>query len=240
MLEGGGKARQPFRAGEGVAAQRLDRALRLLQPIPRQAARAFDRDEGSRIAADDGDHPLWLLAAHTGMRRGELLGLCWADVDLDGGVLSVRRSLVESGGVRGIQEPKTASGRRTIALDAPSIAALRVHRARQIEQRLKTGPHWQDHDAVFTSAIGTPLQPSHTDRRFHALVARAGVPRIPFHGLRHTHATLLMKHGVNPKVVSERMGHAGIAITLQTYSHVLPQMQQEAAEIFAAAVSAAR
>jgi integrase len=81
-----------------------------------------------------------------------------------------------------------------------------------------------------------PLHPSNVNRRFVALIIRAGVPRIPFHGMRHTHATMLMKHGVNPKVVSERLGHATIAITLSTYSHVLPQMQEQAAAIFAAAV----
>jgi integrase len=166
-----------------------------------------------------------------------LLGLRWGDVDLDQAVLHVRRSLVQSGGVMGFQEPKTSSGRRTIALDAPCVAALREHRARQAEQRLRMGPLWQDRDQVFATELGTPLQPSNVDRRFRALLTRASVPRIPFHGLRHTHATLLMKHGVHPKVASERLGHANITLTLSTYSHVLPQMQEEAAAIFAAALA---
>jgi integrase len=189
------------------------------------------------VACEDRLRALWVLALHTGLRRGELLGLRWSDVDLDQAVLHVRRSLVQSGGVLGFQEPKTSSGRRTIALDTPCVVALREHRARQAEQRLRMGSLWQDHDQAFATELGTPLEPSNVDRRFRALVTRAGVPRIPFHGLRHTHATLLMKAGVNPKVASERLGHANITLTLSTYSHVLPQMQQEAAAIFAAAVA---
>jgi integrase len=189
------------------------------------------------VTREDHLRALWVLALHTGLRRGELLGLRWGDVDLDRAVLHVRRSLVQSGGVMGFQEPKTSSGRRTIALDAPCVVALREHRARQAEQRLRMGSLWQDHDQVFATELGTPLEPSNVDWRFRALLARAGVPRIPFHGLRHTHATLLMKHGVHPKVASERLGHANITLTLSTYSHVLPQMQEEAAAIFAAALA---
>jgi integrase len=199
----------------------------------------WDVDDVQRfldVACEDHLCVLWVLALHTGLRRGELLGLRWGDVDLDRAVLQVRRSLVQSGGVMGFQEPKTSSGRRTIALDAPCVVGLREHRARQAEQRLRMGPLWQDHDQVFATELGTPLQPSNVDRRFRALLTKAGVPRIPFHGLRHTHATLLMKHGVHPKVASERLGHANITLTLSTYSHVLPQMQEEAAAIFAAAV----
>ena len=105
-----------------------------------------------------------------------------------------------------------------------------------MEQRLTMGPLWQGQDLVFATKVGTPLHPSNINRRFVALMRRAGVPRIPFHGMRHTHATILMLKGVHPKIASERLGHATIAITLSTYSHVLPQMQEQAAAIFAAAV----
>jgi len=165
-----------------------------------------------------------------------LLGLRWQDVDLDRGVAHVVQALPT---VRqGVQfsQPKTASGRRTIALDATCIAALREHKARQNERRLAIGVLWHDYDLVIASAIGTPLNHTNVYHRFIKLVAIAGVPRIPFHGLRHTHATLLMAAGVHPKVVSERLGHADISLTLSTYSHVLPQMQQEAAAIFDAAM----
>ncbi len=195
-----------------------------------QMQRFLDAAEGDKYS------PLWLLALHTGLRRGEILGLRWQDVDLDRATAQIRQSAVQVGGNVHIQEPKTKSGRRTIALDDKCVAALREHRARQIEQRLAAGPLWQDHDLVFTSEVGTPVDPANLYHRFVALTAKAGVPRIPFHGLRHTHATILMVSGVHPKVVSERLGHADIGITLSIYSHVLPQMQQEAANTFADAV----
>lgn len=185
-----------------------------------------------RAARRDRYSTLWILALRTGMRRGELLGLRWQDVDLDQAVLHVRQSLVQSGGVMGFQEPKTSGGRRSVTLDDASVAALREHRARQLEERLKAGALWQGegHDLVFTTERGTPPQPSNINRRFTALIARAGAPRIPFHGMRHSHATMLLTRGVHPKVVAERLGHAGIAITLQTYSHVVPGLQRQAAD----------
>lgn len=189
------------------------------------------------VAAPDGYSPLWLIALHTGMRRGELLGLRWRDVDLSRGVLRVQQILSTVKEGERFTPPKTSSGRRTIALDGPSIAVLKDHRIHQKERKLALGEVWQDYDLVFTSEIGTPLDHGNVYHRFVALVQKAGVPRISFHGLRHTHATLLMKHGVHPKVASERLGHADITLTLQTYSHVLPQMQQEAADIFAEAVA---
>jgi integrase len=189
------------------------------------------------VARQDRYDTLWVLALHTGMRRGELLGLRWQDVDLEGAVLHVRQGLVQSGGVEGIQEPKTPSGRRAIALDALTVATLREQRSRQIEHCLALGTLWHDHDLVFTTESGAPLQPSNINRHFRALVSSAGVPRIPLKGLRHTHATLLILAGVPPKVVSERLGHVDITLTLQTYSHVLPQMQQHAAEICAAVIA---
>lgn len=206
---------------------------------PRPPVKSWDAADLRRfmaVAQEDGYSPLWLLAVHTGMRQGELLGLRWQDVDLDRGVAHVVQALPT---VRqGVQfsQPKTASGRRTIALDATCIAALREHKARQNERRLAIGVLWHDYDLVIASAIGTPLNHTNVYHRFIKLVAIAGVPRIPFHGLRHTHATLLMAAGVHPKVVSERLGHADISLTLSTYSHVLPQMQQEAAAIFYAAM----
>lgn len=176
-----------------------------------------------------GDHrygPVWLTALHTGMRRGELLGLRWQDVDLDANVLHVRQALSvvasDDGPKLTFGEPKTHSGRRTIALDATCIAVLREHRAHQIERRLALGPHWREGDLVFTNEFGGPVDPMNLYHRFVALAAKAGVPRIPLHGLRHTHATLLMKHGVNPKVVAERLGHADITLTLSTYIQSRP------------------
>jgi integrase len=222
----------------GLVARNVTEAV-----APPKAARphvkAWDADDLRcflAVATSDGYSPLWLLAAHTGMRQGEILGLRWQDVNLERGVLRIVQAVPT---VRtGVQfaAPKSGSG-RTIALDAPCVAALREHRVRQNERRLAAGAHWQDFDLVIASEVGTPLNHSNVYHRFVTLAARAGVPRIPYHGLRHTHATILMANGVHPKVVSECLGHADITITLSTYSHVLPQMQQQAAEIFAAAVS---
>lgn len=189
------------------------------------------------VAADDGYSPLWLIALFTGMRRGELLALRWSDVDLTAGVVHVCQSASTVKRGDRFTPPKTASGRRTIDLEAPCVQALREHRARQNERRLALGDMWQDFDLVFASEIGTVIDGNNVYHRFVRLVGKAGVPRIPFHGLRHTHATLMMKKLVHPKVVSALLGHSDITLTLQTYSHVLPQMRKEAAGIFAAAIA---
>jgi integrase len=192
-------------------------------------------------AEDDVYSPLWLIALTTGMRQGELMGLRWQDVDLANGVIHVRHTLVTVDKKRTLHEPKTKSGRRTITLPASAIVALREHRTRQIEYRLLLGSRWQDHDAVFASATGGWLDASNITRNFRIIMENEEqqrqaerpndkpLPRIRFHDLRHTHATLLLQQGENVKVVSERLGHASIAITLDTYAHVLPSMQQQAA-----------
>ena len=163
------------------------------------------------VAVDDHRYnPVWLMALHTGMRKGELLGLRWQDVDLDARVVRVRQALsavkTDEGYTLTFGEPKTRSGRRTIALDAVCIAALREHRTRQRERRVARGPQWREGDLVFTNEIGGPIDPMNLYHRFIALIAKAGVPRIPFHGLRHTHATLLMKPASTPR--SSRSGWA--------------------------------
>jgi integrase len=207
---------------------------------PRPPIKSWDVADVRRFleaAATDEYSPIWLIALHTGMRRGELLGLRWQDVDLAHGVLRVCQSATTVKSGDRFTPPKTASGRRTIALDTSCVVALREHRVRQNARRLALGAAWQDYDLVFASEIGTPLNHANVYHRFVKLSQRAGVSRIPFHDLRHTHATLLMKHGVHPKVASERLGHADITLTQQTYSHVLPQMQQQAADIVASAVA---
>jgi integrase len=178
----------------------------------------------------------WLAAATTGLRRGEVLGLMWTDVDFDKGRLSVRRARVSSGGVVVLSEPKTRRSRRVVALDQTTTAALREHRTRQLEERLAWGAAWVDTGFVFTREDGTPLHPESLSKMFQWRVRRAGLPRIRFHDLRHTHATLALQAGVHPKVVSERLGHSSIRITLDTYSHAIPAMQEEAAERIAALI----
>lgn len=180
----------------------------------------------------------WRLAAMTGLRRGEIFGLRWRDLDLEAGRLSVRQTLLSVGSTLTFGTPKTAKGRRSVALDAETVAALRRLKVRQAEERLALEGDWPDHDLVFTREDGEPVHPDPFSRRwFEKHVKAAGLPRIRFHDLRHTHATLALQAGIHPKVVSERLGHATISITLDTYSHAIPAMQEEAAVKIAALVA---
>ena len=169
-----------------------------------------------------------LLAATTGMRRGEVLGIRWQDVDFRAGTLVIRQALsrIKSGPV--FTTPKTAKSTRTIALPAVTRKALKDHHKEQAAVRLRLGPVFQDNDLVCPAEDGKPWHPGTLTSRFRELARREGI-RITFHGLRHSHATLLLRQGVHPKVVSERLGHSTIGLTLDTYSHVLPGMQEEAA-----------
>lgn len=193
-------------------------------------------------AGDSGDlAALWRLALLTGMRRGEMLGLRWDDVDLERGTLAVRRTLSRgNGGTWELGEPKTAMGKRSIALPPSCVSALRKHRAAQNAERLRIGPLWQDHGFVFVNHTGGPLHVNSLDTRYRGLIKASGVPVIRFHDLRHTCATLLLAAGVHPKVVQERLGHANIRMTLDRYSHVIPGMQRHAADALDAAIEAAR
>lgn len=170
-----------------------------------------------------------IIGLHSGMRLGELLGLRWEDIDLENGRLAVRRTLHYIPG-EGIiyREPKTARSRRTVLLGNVALDTLRRTRRRQLRVRLSLGPAYQDHGFVFATAVGTAIFPGNLRRAFRRMVKKAGVDPLRFHDLRHTHASLLLARGVHPKVVSERLGHASIAITLDTYSHVLPSLQEEA------------
>jgi integrase len=187
--------------------------------------------EGDRLYA------AYVLAATTGLRRGELLGLRWRDLDLSAGRLSVTQTLLSVNYRVSFSTPKTAAGRRSVALDPATVAALRAHRVAMLEERLALGLGAPMEGALaFTAIDGTPLHPSQFSDRFDRLVKAAGVPRIRFHDLRHTHATLALQAGVHPKVVQERLGHSSIAVTLGTYSHVIPAMEEEAASKVAALV----
>jgi integrase len=179
---------------------------------------------------------LWLLAASTGMRRGELLGLQWADVDLGRARVAVRRSLVTVGHEVMVSEPKTAKGRRSVALDPATVSGLKAWRKVQAAERLAWGPAWTDSGLVFTREDGRPLHPREVTRAFTRHVLAADLPVIRLHDLRHTHATLALAAGVHPKVVQERLGHANIAITLDTYSHAVPALEEQAARTVAALV----
>ena len=171
------------------------------------------------LTKDDEWAELWLLLATTGMRRGEALGLRWADVDLRTCVISIRQTIVLVGHRPHIAEPKSARSRRVVVLDANTADAL---------TRLRTNA--TPRDFVFRTADGDPIHPAAVSRRFREIVDGSPLPRIRLHDLRHTYATLALQSGVHPKIVSERLGHSTIALTLDVYSHALPTLQQEAAD----------
>jgi len=172
---------------------------------------------------------VYVLAIHTSLRQGELLGLKWEDVDLKNGLIRVRRTLTRYRGRLLLSEPKTKRSRRTVRLTKPAVDALREHLARQMVQMESLGDLYGDQGLVFATQKGTLVNPSNLRKRsFAPLLKKARLPSTRFHDLRHTCATLLLARNVNPKIVSEMLGHATIAITLDTYSHVLPNMQDGA------------
>jgi integrase len=175
---------------------------------------------------------LFYTALYTGMRLGELLGLRWCDVDLTMAFLSVVQALYKRSGVCKMVKPKSSHSRRRIALSPSLILLLREYKAEQQTQRIILGKLPADSDLVFSHLDGKPLDPGVVSHTFAKVLKKARLPHIRFHDLRHTHATLLLKGGVHPKIVSERLGHASISITLDIYSHVLPGLQERAAERF--------
>jgi integrase len=195
--------------------------------------RAFlTAERGSRFYA------LWLTLATTGMRRGEVLGLRWEDIDLEAQTISIRQTRVMTGYEPLLSTPKTRRGKRLVALDPATAAALKEHRRHQWQERLAAGSSWQKAGYLFTRDDGEPYHPERVSKLFIQASKRAGLPRIRLHDLRHTYATLALGAGVHPKIVSERLGHANIGITLDTYSHCLPVLSEEAACRVAALVLA--
>jgi integrase len=181
-------------------------------------------EAGDRLEA------LYVLAVHTGMRRGELLGLKWQDVDLDNSTVRVQRTLTRNGTGYVLGEPKTKKTRRTIRLTQRAAEALRSHRERQLEERMVAADRYEDSGLVFAGIGGGLVNPSNLRQRsFAPLLKRAGLPPITYHDLRHTCASLLFQRNAHPKFVQELLGHASVAITLDTYSHMLPGMGNQAA-----------
>ena len=183
--------------------------------------------------SNDRLYGLWHMIAMTGMRRGEALGLRWSDVDLENSRLSVRRALIPTNREVVVSEPKTAKGRRVVALDPVTVEVLKGQAARQLDEQGECDETWVESGLVFTAANGAALDPESVSRYWRQAVKRVMLPPIRLHDLRHTHATLALQAGVHPKVVSERLGHATVSITLDTYSHAIPAMQEEAAALIA-------
>jgi integrase len=194
-----------------------------IQPLDREQAQAFL--EAARV---DRLEALYVLAVSAGLRQGELLGLKWDDIDFGRGTLQVRRSLSRTKDGTKFVPPKSAKSRRSITLTASAVEALKRHRAVQDEEKLGTA--WEEEGLVFPNDSGRPMRPWILAKgSFKKILARAGLPeKTRFHDLRHTCATLLLSKGVHPKIVQELLGHSTISITLDTYSHVLPNMQGEA------------
>ncbi|WP_134686488.1 site-specific integrase [Brevibacillus migulae] len=194
----------------------------------------WDRDELNKFlwtARDSRYYIAFLLAAWTGMRQAEILGLRWKDIDFDKGTLRIVQTLRHN--TTEIQQTtKTKSSNRSISLSTHTLAALRKQRSRVAKEKLQAGEHYKNHDLVVCTSLGTPVNSRNLNRTFYDLMKKAGVKRIRFHDLRHTHASLMLLMGENVKVVSERLGHANSRITLDTYSHLLPNMQRDAAQNF--------
>ncbi len=180
--------------------------------------------------ADDRLYPGFHLVGSTGMRRGEILGVRWTDIDLDAAQLSVRQTLITTDYELVFSTPKTARGRRVIALDKQTVTVLRTWKKTQLEERMAIGAAYEDNGLVFCKVDGQPLHPDLFSQTFDRYVTRSGLPKIRFQDVRHTHASLALQAGVPVKVISERLGHASVAFTMDVYAHVLPGMQEDAAE----------
>lgn len=194
--------------------------------VKKKAFQVLSPEEAQRFleaAEEDRLYALYVLAVTTGLRQGEMLALRWQDVDLKAGTVSVRHTLVDLNGKLELGEPKTAKGKRSVVLPAMATQALRDHRKTMLAEG--NYGEW-----VFCDTTGGLMRKSNFVRRsFKPILKKAKVPEVRFHDLRHTAATMLLSEGVHPKVVQEILGHSQISVTLDTYSHVLPSMQVEAA-----------
>jgi integrase len=201
--------------------------------VPKTEADVWSPAEAAEFLArttDDRFWPAWLLLLTTGMRRGEIAGLRWRDVDLDAGRLTVRQSVVTAGYQVHTKDPKTSGSRRTVALDTLTVAALRAHRRRVEHEFQLLDAVLEPTTRVFLSESGEELHPQSLTYRFRKAAEDAGLRPISIKDGRHTSATVALAANTHPKIVSERLGHADIRITLDTYSHVMEDLQREAAE----------
>ena len=224
---------------ENLVARNVTEAVRLpklrhreMQPLRREEVQAFlAAARGHRLYA------AFLLELTTGLRRGALLALRWRDLDFENGLLHVRRILHRVKLPNGekktalvFEEPKTVTARRTVPVPKAVLAELKAHKARQNEEKLKLGEAYEDHDLVFATPLGKPLDPDNFTKQFTRLLEKAGIPKVRFHDLRHTVATLLLEADEHPKVVQELLGHARISITLDLYTHARPELKRRAVE----------
>jgi len=250
LRERGGKRGQPLsprsvqvaytvlRAALESAVRRgyCQRNVAALVERPRSQSRSMTcwdaQQSAAFLRAAEGDrlYACWVIFLARGLRRGEVAGLKWANVDLDGGVLRIVATRISIGGRAVTSDPKTAAGRRSVPLDRGLVAVLRAHRRAQLEERLSWGEGWQDSGFAFTAESGAPVHPEHLSNRWESLVRRAGLPRLHLHEARHTAATLMLSDGTPVKVASELLGHSSPSITTNVYVHSLPGMAEAAGE----------
>jgi integrase len=197
---------------------------RVVPLAPEEARIILDAAKGHRLEA------LFTVALFLGLRQGEILGLHWADIDLDAGTLRVTQALQRVDGKLILKAPKTEKSRRQLPLPATLIAALRAHRDRQAFERQAVGTHWRESGLVFTTTIGTAIDPRNVLRIWQKLLADIGLPRRTFHVTRHTAVSLLINEGVPLKVIQEILGHSVLSTTADVYGHLFPQAFTEAAE----------
>jgi integrase len=199
----------------------------------REEIKALSSDQARVLltaARGERNEALYIVAAHTGLRQGELLGLKWADVDLAARRLSVRRALKVTDHGLDFGPPKNSASRRSVPLSKTSVAVLRAHRTRQNEERLRLGDLWQDHDLVFPNRVGKPLDHGNLYyREYKPLLQRAGLgdEGFTFHSLRHTFATELFNQRKRPKIIQSLLGHSSITQTMDTYSHLLDDVDDD-------------
>ena len=213
---------------------------------PRSEVKALSPVEANKLLAtarSDRLRAVWVIALSLGLRRSELLGLSWSGIDLERRTLRVARGVQRVDGHLVLDELKSATSHRTLPLPHVVVEALEEHQTRQASERLVAGRAWQDYGLVFCTEIGTPLDPRNLNRSFRSLLIRAGVgvepmqtadgrptwaTRVRLHDLRHSCASFLLSQGASPRVVMEVLGHSGIAVTMNTYAHVLPTLLGDA------------
>ena len=197
-----------------------------VQPLtPAEVKTFLTALSGNRLVA------LYTLVVAVRLRQGEALGLRWEDVNFDRSTLSVRKALQRVEGELRLTESKSSKSRRSLILSPSFMAALRIHRSQQLQERLLSENRWKETGLVFTTCVGTPLDGPGVTRRFQRVLAKAGLPRKRFHDLRHTCASLLLAQGVHPRVIMEILGHSQMSLTMDTYSHVMPTLQEDAARL---------
>ncbi|MEC1744166.1 site-specific integrase [Schinkia azotoformans] len=200
--------------------------------IPKTEIKIWDEEQlNIFLSAVKGDrlYIAFFLAAATGMRRGEVLGVRWRDIDFERKLLSVIQTITAFGTSA---ETKTLTSRRMIDIDEITISALKKQKKLIAQDKLLAGMEYEDHDLVVCTALGKPMNPRNVNRKFYSVLDKLKIPKIRLHDVRHTHASLLLRHGTPVKVVQERLGHASAKTTLDTYGHLIPGMQSDAAANF--------